>query len=84
LLNPRATLLALIKPQFEAGRRDFRQDLKQRIKKGIVRDGAVHAAVCDDISAVLTTLGWRIGGLAPSAIPGGDGNREFFVEAERG
>ncbi len=84
LLNPCATLLALIKPQFEAGRRDFRQDLKPRIKKGIVRDSAVHAAVCDDISAFLTTLGWRIGGLAPSAIPGGDGNREFFIEAERG
>jgi 23S rRNA (cytidine1920-2'-O)/16S rRNA (cytidine1409-2'-O)-methyltransferase len=76
LLKTRASLLALIKPQFEAQRR--------AIKKGIVRDGAVHAAICDDIAAFLTSLGWRVGGLVPSAILGGDGNREFFVEAERG
>jgi 23S rRNA (cytidine1920-2'-O)/16S rRNA (cytidine1409-2'-O)-methyltransferase len=76
ILKPRATLVALIKPQFEAGRRDA--------KKGIVRDPAVHAAVCSDIGAFLTALGWRVGGVAPSAIPGGDGNREFFIEAQRG
>jgi len=76
LLNPRAKLVALIKPQFEAGRRDS--------KKGIVRDAAIHAAICDDIAAFLVSLGWRVGGVAPSAIRGGDGNREFFVEAERG
>jgi 23S rRNA (cytidine1920-2'-O)/16S rRNA (cytidine1409-2'-O)-methyltransferase len=76
ILNARATLLALIKPQFEAGRRD--------VKKGIVRDASVHTAVCDDIAAFLTALGWRVGGATPSAIPGGDGNREFFIEAQRG
>ncbi len=76
LLKPRATLVALIKPQFEAGRRDS--------KKGIVRDAAIHAAICDDIAAFLVALGWRVGGVAPSAIHGGDGNREFFIEAERG
>ncbi len=76
LLEPRATLLALIKPQFEAQRRD--------IKKGIVRGPAVHDAVCADIAAFLSSLGWRIGGLQPSPIPGGDGNREFFIEAARG
>jgi len=76
ILKPQAVLLALIKPQFEAGRRD--------VKKGIVRDAAVHAAVCDDIVAFLAGLGWRVGGVAPSMIPGGDGNREFFIEAERG
>jgi 23S rRNA (cytidine1920-2'-O)/16S rRNA (cytidine1409-2'-O)-methyltransferase len=76
LLKPRATLLALIKPQFEAGRRDS--------KKGIVRDAAIHAAICDDIAAFLVALGWRVGGVAPSAIRGGDGNREFFIEAARG
>jgi 23S rRNA (cytidine1920-2'-O)/16S rRNA (cytidine1409-2'-O)-methyltransferase len=76
ILKPQAALLALIKPQFEAGRRD--------IKKGIVRDAAVHVAICDDVGAFLTSLGWRVGGVAPSAIPGGDGNREFFIEAERG
>jgi 23S rRNA (cytidine1920-2'-O)/16S rRNA (cytidine1409-2'-O)-methyltransferase len=76
LLAPRATLLALIKPQFEAGRRD--------IKKGIVRDPGVHAAVCADVTLFLRSLGWRVGGTIPSPILGGDGNREFFVEAERG
>jgi 23S rRNA (cytidine1920-2'-O)/16S rRNA (cytidine1409-2'-O)-methyltransferase len=76
ILKTRATLVALIKPQFEAGRRD--------VKKGIVRDPAVHTAVCDDIEAFLAGLGWRVGGVAPAAIHGGDGNREFFIEAERG
>jgi 23S rRNA (cytidine1920-2'-O)/16S rRNA (cytidine1409-2'-O)-methyltransferase len=76
LLQPRATLVALIKPQFEAARRD--------IKKGIVRDPSVHIAICDDIEAFLTARGWRAGGIVPSPIAGGDGNREFFIEAERG
>ena len=76
ILKARATLVALIKPQFEAGRRD--------VKKGIVRDPAVHAAVCNDIGAFLTELGWRVGGVVPSAISGGDGNLEFFIEAQRG
>ncbi len=76
LVAPRAGLLALIKPQFEASRRDS--------KKGIVRSAAVHAAVCDDIAAVLSSLGWRVDGLIPSPIRGGDGNREFLIAAERG
>jgi 23S rRNA (cytidine1920-2'-O)/16S rRNA (cytidine1409-2'-O)-methyltransferase len=76
ILKTRATLLALIKPQFEAGRRD--------VKKGVVRDTAIHTAVCDDVGAFLTGLGWRVGGAAPSAITGGDGNQEFFIEAHRG
>jgi len=76
LLKPRATLLALIKPQFEAGRR--------QIKNDIVRDAATQAAVCDDIVRLLSDLGWRVTGPVPSPIPGGDGNCEFFIEAERG
>jgi len=76
LLRPAATLVALIKPQFEAGRR--------HIKKGIVRDAGVHAAICDDIARSLTDLGWRVGGPMPSPIRGGGGNREFFLEAQRG
>jgi|SRR5579862_1091730 len=76
LLKPRATLVALIKPQFEAQR--------SAGKKGVVRDAAIHTAVCDDIRAFLTSLGWRVGGLIPSPILGGDGNREFLVGAERG
>ena len=70
-----AQLLALIKPQFEAGR--------GMARKGVVRDPAVHAAACDDIAAFVAAHGWQMAGIAPSAIPGGDGNREFFIAACR-
>jgi 23S rRNA (cytidine1920-2'-O)/16S rRNA (cytidine1409-2'-O)-methyltransferase len=76
LLRARASLVALIKPQFEIGRRD--------IKKGIVRDPAVHHRVCNEIAVFLAAQGWNVGGVVPSPILGGDGNREFFIEAERG
>jgi 23S rRNA (cytidine1920-2'-O)/16S rRNA (cytidine1409-2'-O)-methyltransferase len=76
LLTPRATLVALIKPQFEAARGDN--------KKGIVRDAEVRVAVCNDIAAFLAGRGWRVTGLMPSPILGGDGNAEFFVGAARG
>jgi len=75
LLKQRASIVALIKPQFEARRGD--------IKKGIVRDAAVHQAVCDEIVAFVVSQGWRVGGRVPSPILGGDGNREFFIEANR-
>ena len=70
-----AVLVALIKPQFEAGR--------DRVKKGVVRDNAVHRAVCDDTAACVAALGWRVLGLMPSPIAGGDGNIEFLLAAER-
>jgi 23S rRNA (cytidine1920-2'-O)/16S rRNA (cytidine1409-2'-O)-methyltransferase len=70
-----AQLIALIKPQFEAGR--------AQAKKGIVRDPAVHAAVCDDISAFVASLGWRVLGIIPSPIAGGDGNAEFLLGAAK-
>jgi len=76
LLSPRADLIALIKPQFEAARRDS--------KKGIVRDAAVQQAVCDAIAKFLVTLDWKVDGIMASPILGGDGNREFFIEAKRG
>ena len=68
-------LIVLIKPQFEAGR--------GHLKKGIVRDPAVHAAVCDDISAFAASLGWTVAGVIPSPIEGGEGNREFLLGARR-
>jgi 23S rRNA (cytidine1920-2'-O)/16S rRNA (cytidine1409-2'-O)-methyltransferase len=76
LLNPSAELAVLVKPQFEAGR-----DL---VKKGIVRDEAVHRAVCEDMTAFVASLGFSIIGLVPSPIAGGDGNREFLLGAHRG
>jgi 23S rRNA (cytidine1920-2'-O)/16S rRNA (cytidine1409-2'-O)-methyltransferase len=76
LLHQRAHLLALIKPQFEVGRR--------HLKKGIVRDAALQWAVVEDIAAFTAALGWTVAGTVESPIPGGDGNREFFVAAARG
>jgi 23S rRNA (cytidine1920-2'-O)/16S rRNA (cytidine1409-2'-O)-methyltransferase len=75
LLRRPAQLVALIKPQFEAGR--------DRVKKGIVRNRAVHAAVCDDIAAFAVSLGWEVIGVMPSPIEGGEGNREFLIGARR-
>ena len=75
LVQAPAHLLALIKPQFEAGAR--------AVKRGIVRDPAVHDAVCDDISAFVASLGWRVLGTVPSPITGGDGNHELFIAARR-
>ena len=70
-----ARLVALIKPQFEAGR--------GASKKGIVRDRAVHATVCGDIEKLVTALGWRVVGTVESPITGGDGNIEFLLGAAR-
>ena len=75
LARPGAHLVGLIKPQFEAGPR--------AAKKGVVRDGAVHAAVCEKLSALVQSLGWRVGGVIPSPISGRDGNREFLIGAAR-
>lgn len=67
-----AYLIALIKPQFEAGR--------EHLKKGIVRDEAVRQAVCDDIAALVMTEG-QVLGIIPSPIAGGDGNVEYLIGA---
>jgi 23S rRNA (cytidine1920-2'-O)/16S rRNA (cytidine1409-2'-O)-methyltransferase len=68
-----ARLLALIKPQFEAGRAST--------KRGIVRNPATHAAVCDDIASLVASFGWHVAGVVASPIPGREGNREFFIGA---
>ena len=75
LAAPRAKLVALIKPQFEAG--------PDHVRKGVVRDAGIHAAVCAKIEKLVAASGWRRLGLIPSPIAGGDGNREFLVGAER-
>jgi len=73
LAAPAAQLVALIKPQFEAG--------PEHNKKGIVRDSAVQQAVCADIEALVASLGCKVVGIIPSPIEGGDGNREFLLGA---
>lgn len=75
LVAHRTQVVALIKPQFEVG--------PAKVKKGIVRDAALHAAVCEDISAFVTGLGWRVLGIIPSPIAGSDGNAEFLLGAVR-
>ena len=75
LAKPPAQLVALIKPQFEAGR--------AALKKGVVRDEAVRQAVCDEIAAFVASLGWRVIGVIPSPIEGGDGNLEYLLGAAR-
>src|SRR4051794_24904858 len=70
------SLLALIKPQFEAERKHN--------KKGIVRDAAVHREICDDIAAFAASLGCTDIEVFASSIAGGDGNIEFFLGARRG
>lgn len=71
-----ARLVALIKPQFEAGRAAIG-------KGGLVSDPAVHSAVCARIRAFLIAQGWVVQGIADSPIRGGDGNAEFLIAAER-
>jgi 23S rRNA (cytidine1920-2'-O)/16S rRNA (cytidine1409-2'-O)-methyltransferase len=71
-----ARLIALIKPQFEAGR--------GTVKKGIVRDEAVHSAVCENIATLVRSLGWDVLGIIQSPIDGRDGNREFLLAASHG
>jgi 23S rRNA (cytidine1920-2'-O)/16S rRNA (cytidine1409-2'-O)-methyltransferase len=76
LVQRPARLIALIKPQFEAGR--------AHLKKGVVRDARVHAAVCEEIAHAVTARGWSVAGIIASPILGRDGNREFLIGAEHG
>ncbi|MEX1107463.1 MAG: TlyA family RNA methyltransferase [Dongiaceae bacterium] len=70
-------LVALIKPQFEVGP-------AQVGKGGIVRDPALHEAVCERIRDWLNAQpGWQVIGIADSPITGADGNREFLIAAKK-
>ena len=76
LLRPEGEVLALIKPQFEAGR-------DQVGKGGVVKDPAVHRKVLEKLVAVATRAGLRIRGLTPSPVRGPAGNVEFFAHLSR-
>ena len=71
-----ARLLALVKPQFEAGRSEVG-------KGGVVRDAGVHARVCAEVAAWLSAQGWAVLGITPSPITGPEGNVEFLIAAAR-
>lgn len=73
--KPDAQLVALIKPQFEAGRDEVG-------KGGVVRDEAVRTRVCNEVSAWLEDSGWKVQGLTTSPIVGPQGNVEFLVWAK--
>ena len=72
LLPPGAPVLALIKPQFEAGRDEVG-------KGGVVRDPAVRQACIDKITALCREAGARIQGTVPSSLPGPKGNVEELI-----
>jgi 23S rRNA (cytidine1920-2'-O)/16S rRNA (cytidine1409-2'-O)-methyltransferase len=77
LAAAQAQLVALIKPQFEAGP-------QQVGKGGVVRDPAVHHAVCDRVAAWLEAQApWHVVGVTQSPIEGPAGNREFLIYARR-
>jgi 23S rRNA (cytidine1920-2'-O)/16S rRNA (cytidine1409-2'-O)-methyltransferase len=73
---PGARLMALIKPQFEAGKGEVG-------KGGVIRDPAVHARVCAEVTSWVTGQGWHAQGIVPSPITGPEGNVEFLVAAVR-
>jgi 23S rRNA (cytidine1920-2'-O)/16S rRNA (cytidine1409-2'-O)-methyltransferase len=74
--KPAARVLALIKPQFEAGRDEVG-------KCGVVRDPAIHARVCADVASWFEAEGWRVEGIVESPITGPEGNVEFLIAAVR-
>ncbi|WP_318508467.1 TlyA family RNA methyltransferase [Bacillus sp. T3] len=72
LLVPGSDVVALVKPQFEAGR-------EQVGKKGIVRDPSVHESVLEQIIDFSKGIGYKVKNLSYSPITGGDGNIEFLL-----
>lgn len=71
IVRPRADVVALVKPQFEAGRREA--------GAGVVRDQAIHARVVDEIRDAGAAVGLTPAGVAPSPITGQKGNIEFLL-----
>ena len=71
LLGPLADVVALVKPQFEAGRAE--------VRKGVIRDPAIHARVIDEVAAAAAEVGLTRVGSTPSPITGAKGNQEFFL-----
>lgn len=70
-----ASLVALIKPQFEADRAEVG-------KGGVVRDPAVHQRVCAAAKGWVESVGWTVVGVVPSPITGPEGNVEFLLGAK--
>ena len=78
LTAEKAQLVALVKPQFEAGPASVG-------KGGVVRDPEIHREVCERAAAwVAEQPGWSVVGIIESPIQGPEGNREFLLYARRG
>jgi len=76
LARPGAKLVALVKPQFEAGREEVG-------KGGVIRDPIVHQRVCDEAAAWVASRGWSVIGVTKSPITGPEGNVEFLLGAKK-
>ena len=76
LLKDGGECVALIKPQFEAGKVHLS-------KNGIVRDAKVHKKVCDNIAEFASAVGFERSEIIPSPITGGDGNTEYLIYLKR-
>jgi len=76
LLAPDGVVIALIKPQFEAGPKDVPRG-------GVIRDPDVHERVLASVRADFERHGFRIERITPSPVLGADGNREFLALAHR-
>lgn len=72
LIAPPGDVIALVKPQFEAGRGDVESG-------GIVRDARVHERVIEDVTQAAAGAGLARRGLTPSPITGAEGNQEFLL-----
>jgi 23S rRNA (cytidine1920-2'-O)/16S rRNA (cytidine1409-2'-O)-methyltransferase len=71
VMQPGADIVALVKPQFEAGR--------EEVRKGIIRDSAIHARVLDEVAAAGAEVGLTRVASTSSPITGQKGNVEFLV-----
>jgi 23S rRNA (cytidine1920-2'-O)/16S rRNA (cytidine1409-2'-O)-methyltransferase len=71
-----AKLVALVKPQFEAGREEVG-------KGGVVRDPAIHERVCAAAAEWVQSQGWSVVGVTQSPIKGPEGNVEFLLGSEK-
>lgn len=71
LLRPGADVIALVKPQFEAGRAE--------VRNGVIRDEAVRTRVVDEIRAAAAAVGLTPAAVTPSPITGQKGNVEFLL-----
>ena len=76
LIAPAADVVALVKPQFEAGREEVG-------RRGLVTDPAVHAAVLARVADAAAALGFERRATVASPITGATGNQEFFVHLRR-